>query len=125
VSSGRRATTNWKDPVRPAEVYAVRGSGGPLTIGRVEEFLDEWAPEIESDRPTSGEVLSPMGSWKFADATCSYVKKWPGLGERNPTDPKGSPPVGHEPLRALAAAKRLGCITEKAGTKHCGHSKRL
>ena len=48
-------TTNWKGPANPAEVYAVRGCGAPLTIDQVEEFLDEWAPEIDSDKPVCGE----------------------------------------------------------------------
>lgn len=68
-------TKNWKDPATPAEVYAVRDSGGPLTVDQVEEFLDEWAPEIESDEPVSGETVSSPDGWKFAQVTCLYVAK--------------------------------------------------
>ena len=39
-------TTNWQDPANPGPVYAMSDTGGPLTVDRVEEFLDEWAPEI-------------------------------------------------------------------------------
>ncbi|WP_197506533.1 hypothetical protein, partial [Mycobacterium sp. E3339] len=107
-------TTNWKDPANPAEVYAVRGSGAPLTIDQVEAFLDEWAPEIDSDRPVRGDAISSPDSWKFGVHTCAYVtamvRSWCQESDR--------PEIGRHQWAMsrcvrLAAAHRLGCITRR------------
>ena len=104
---------NCKDPGNPVGVYGLLGNGGPLTVDRIEEFLNEWAPEIESDKPVHGEVLSPTDSWKFGDATCSYVTKMVHVWGQESDRPKGG---RHQWAMSrcvrLAAAKRLGCITK-------------
>jgi hypothetical protein len=106
-------TTNWKDPANPAPVYAVRDSGAPLPVDQVEEFLDAWAPEIDSDQPVAGEVVSPADTWKFGRSTCAYVaamvRSWGG--------PSDVPKAGRHQWAMtrcvrLAAAHRLGCITQ-------------
>lgn len=104
-------TTNWKDPANPAEVYAVRDTGAPLAIKRVEEFLDEWAPEIESDEPMLGKVVSSPDTWRFGQATCPYVAT---IIRAIPTD---TPKAGRHQWMVskcvkLASAQRLGCISE-------------
>jgi hypothetical protein len=105
-------STNWKDPANPAPVYAMRDSGGPLTVDRVEEFLDAWAPEIDSDQPVAGGVVSPAHTWKFGSSTCAYVAAM----VRSSGRPSDQPKAGrHQWAMArcvrLAAAHRLGCIT--------------
>jgi hypothetical protein len=105
-------TTNWKDPANPAPVYAVSDTGGPLTVDDIAQFVDEWAPEIASDAPVEGAVVSPPETWKFAGSTCAYVVAMVRSWGRASDEPK----VGRHQwamTRAvrLAAAHRLGCIT--------------
>jgi len=47
-------TRTFTDPDKPRLVVAVCGVGGPLAVDRIEECLDEWAPEIAFDDPRSG-----------------------------------------------------------------------
>jgi hypothetical protein len=106
-------TTNWKDPEHPAQAYAVRDSGGPLTVDQVEEFLDKWAPEIELDEPVSGEAVSSPDNWSFGQATCPYVAKM----VRSWNQESDRPSAGRHQWAMtrcvrLAAAHRLGCISE-------------
>ena len=106
-------TTNWKDPANPAPVYAVRDSGGPLTVDQVEEFLDAWAPEIDSDQPVAGEVVSPADTWKFGRSTCAYVAAMVRSWGRPSDEPKaGRHQWAMSRCVRLAAAHRLGCITQ-------------
>ncbi len=106
-------TTSWKNPASPAEVYAVRDGGGPLTVDQVEEFLDEWAPEIESDEPVSGETVSSPDGWKFAQATCPYVTTMVRSWNQESDRPKaGRHQWALKCCVRLAAAHRLGCVTE-------------
>jgi hypothetical protein len=105
-------TANWKDPEHPAEACAVRDSGGPVTVDRVEEFLDEWAPEIDSDAPVSGEAVSSPDSWMFAQATCPYVAKMVRSWEQESDRPRsGRHQWAMTRCVRLAAAYRLGCVT--------------
>ena len=106
-------TTNWKDLTNPVQVFALSDSGGPLTIDQVEDFLDEWTPRIDSDKPVGGEIMSPPDDWEFGRATCPYVgtmvDSWslesdrPGVGRHNWAMTR---------CVRLAAAHRLGCIAE-------------
>lgn len=106
-------TANWKDPANPAPVYAIRDSGGPLTVDQLEESLDEWAPPIASDEPVVGAVVSPAESWRFGTSTCPYVAAM----VRSWSEPSDQPEAGRHQWalsRAvrLAAAHRIGCITD-------------
>jgi hypothetical protein len=106
-------TTNWKDPATPAPVYAVRDGGGPLTVDQVEEVLDAWAPEIDSDQPVAGEVVSPADTWKFGRSTCAYVAAMVRSWSRPSDEPKaGRHQWAMTRCVRLAAAHRLGCITQ-------------
>jgi hypothetical protein len=106
-------TMNWKDPANPAPVYAVRDHGGPLIVDQAEEFLDEWAPEIASDEPVEGEVASPADSWKFGRSTCAYVAAMVRSWGRPSDEPKaGCHQWAMTRCVRLAAAHRLGCITQ-------------
>lgn len=57
-------TTNWKDRTNPAPVYARPDSGGPLTVDRVEEFLDEWAPQIGGYSGVDSASTKRRADWK-------------------------------------------------------------
>ena len=106
-------TVNWKDPDNPVGVYAERGAGGPLSVDRIEEFLDEWAPEIDSDKPVSAETISPPEDWQFGQDTCNYVNTMVSAWGQESDKPTGG---RHQWAMTrsvrLAAAFRLGCITE-------------
>ncbi|MGE5696834.1 MAG: hypothetical protein ACM4D3_16865 [Candidatus Sericytochromatia bacterium] len=105
-------TTNWKYPADPAPVYAVRGSGGPLTVDQLEEVLDEWAPQMASDEPVTEVVLSPPQHWKFGRKTCAYVAAMVKSWGRPSDEPRaGRHQWAMTRCVRLAAAHRLGCIT--------------
>ena len=107
-------TTNWKDPEHHAEAFAVRDVGGPLTFDDVEEFLDEWAAtEIDSDHPVSEQVLSSPEGWQFGTAHCPYVIEMVLPWDQESDRPKaGRHQWAMNRCVRLAAAHRLGCITE-------------
>jgi hypothetical protein len=110
-------------------VTARLDTGGPLEGGMdaVEEFLDEWqTPEIESDLPVSGEVVSPPQDWQFGLSTCRYVEVMIESWAKESDKPKGGrhPWAMNRAVR-LACAQRLGCLTEdglKAAKEHLGQS---
>ncbi len=105
-------TTNWKEPANPAPVYAVLGTGGPLTVDLIEEFLDEWAPDLTFDEPVMGEVVSPAESWNFASSTCPYVAAMVRSWCRRSDEPSaGRHQWAMSRCVRLAAAHRCGCIT--------------
>jgi hypothetical protein len=86
-------------------------------MDQVEERLDEWAPELESDRPVSGEVISAPGGWRFAACDCAYatsmVSRW---GQESDRPKGGRHQWALDRGVRLAAATRLGCLSE-AGLK--------
>lgn len=105
-------TTNWKDAAKPVPAYALRDSGGPLSVDDIEEFVDAWAPEIASDAPVEGAVLSPSETWKFAGNTCAYVTAMIRSWGRASDEPRaGRHQWAMTRCVRLAAAHRLGCIT--------------
>lgn len=104
-------TTNWKDTDYPVGACAQRDTGGPLSVERIEEFLDEWCPRIDSDTPALGEMVSSPSDWQFGSGTCAYVAKMVTAWRADrPRDGR------HQWLMdrcvRLEAAHRLGCITE-------------
>lgn len=106
-------TTNFKDSDKPRPVVAVCDIGGPLTVDRIEEFLDEWTPEIASEERVTEEVLSPPQDWKFGTSTCTYVTAM----VRSWGSPSDEPKAGRHQWAVtrcvrLAAAHRLGCISQ-------------
>lgn len=101
-------TTNHKDT--PVPVVARPGTGYALTVRDVAEILDEWAPERPEDTEQLGPVISSPTGWAWGPTTCGYVK---GMVAGWATD---TPDARHPWLVAqatrLAAAHRLGCVTE-------------
>ncbi|UYF96599.1 hypothetical protein OCS65_12995 [Rhodococcus aetherivorans] len=104
-------TTNWKDTDHPVGAYAERDIGGPLSVERIEEFLDEWCPRIDSDTPALGEMVSSPSDWKFGSGTCAYVAKMV-TGWRADRPRNGRHQWLMDRCVRLEAAHRLGCITE-------------
>ncbi|NDV08113.1 DUF3987 domain-containing protein [Rhodococcus sp. IEGM 248] len=101
---------NWKDPASPAETYAVADSGAALTLDGLEELLDEWAPEIDSDQPLGEEPVSNVEDWGFAAGTCRYVSTMVhGWATDRPTGGRHQWALSR--CVRVAAAHRLGCIT--------------
>jgi hypothetical protein len=114
--------TNWKDPANPVPVRAVADVGGPLTVDAIEEFLDEWAPEIGSDESVACDTVSAPDGWVYGPDDCAYVRAmvepW---GEQSDKPKEGRHQWATDRAVRLAAAHRLGCITEdglRASLKH-------
>lgn len=120
-------TFNVKDPRHIVMAYALADTGGPLTVERIEEALDEWGetlgvPELDSDRPVRGEVISPPSDWRFATADCNYVtamvSRW---GQESDRPKAGRHQWAMDRCVRLACAYRWGCLTEdglKAALAH-------
>jgi hypothetical protein len=109
-------TTNWKDPSHPADVLATYGGGGPLAdMDCVEEFLDEWAaPEIDSDSPVSGDIISAPEGWEFGTTNCRYVIEMVVPWDQESDRPKaGRHQWAMNRAVRLASAYRLGCLTQE------------
>jgi len=108
---------NWKSEYDPKPVGAMRDSGGPLTVDQIEEVLDEWgpelAPELPSDTPARGVVVSAPDDWRYAGQTCNYVaemvRRWNQESDRPQS---GRHQWAMNRCVRLACAHRLGCITE-------------
>lgn len=107
-------TRNWKDPRHPAEVFATCGGGVPLAdMDCVEEVLDEWGVEIESDSPVSGEILSAPNGWQFGTTNCRYAIEMVVRWDRESDRPKaGRHQWAMNRAVRLASAYRLGCVTQ-------------
>ena len=97
----------------PVPVTCFADTGGPLSVDRLREVLDEngIAATPEDARDLGVEVSAPA-TWKFADTTCPYTR---ATVENWSTDvPKSSgrhPWLVSQAVR-LACMQRLGCISE-------------
>lgn len=107
-------TMNVKDPVKPVPTWCAADSGTALTVEQISAALDDYAlPEIDSDAAHTGAVISAPEGWTFGDTDCPYV-----VGMVVPWGEKSDEPSGGRHQWAmnravrLAAAHRLGCITE-------------
>lgn len=107
-------TMNLKDPDHPVPTGAVADTGGPLTVDAIEEFLDAYgATALESDQPVSGEVVNAPEDWAFGDRDCNYVQAMVSAwGNESDRPKKGRHRWAMDRAVRLAAAHRLGCLTE-------------
>ncbi|TWS20791.1 hypothetical protein FK529_05565 [Tsukamurella asaccharolytica] len=106
-------TTNHKDPADPVPTSAIRGTGVPLTVAELDAALTRaGVAPMDSDRPTTGEVVSAPSTWSYRQSgqqACKYaddmVRGWAG----------DQPHARHPWLVAqavrIAAARRHGCFT--------------
>jgi hypothetical protein len=103
-------TTNRKDEAKPAHTALDVGKGAPVSLDRVAEVLEDYDVAWEEDDEHLGEVVAPAGDWAFAETTCSYVTKMiTGWASDKPA--ARHPWLVGQATR-LAAAHRLGCISE-------------
>jgi hypothetical protein len=104
-------TINWKDHRHPVSTFAEPDIGGPLDLAALEDVLDQWVPALASDDPVSGIVLAPPADWCYGQSTCSYVRKMiDALSIDKPA--AGRHQWAMDRAVRLAAAHRLGCVTE-------------
>ena len=117
-------TVNRKNPMQPVRVTVTFPGGTPVSLGRVAEACAETdvVAEVE-DREVLGEVIAAHGEWTFTATTCRYVAAMLNpAGTDDPFAPTaglaGDTPKARHPWLVsqsvrLAAAHRLGCISEQ------------
>jgi P4 family phage/plasmid primase-like protien len=107
-------TVNNKDPQNTVPVTAYEDTGGPLTIGEVDERLTEAGIyQLDGDDDTGREEVSPPSEWKWAEKTCAYVAKLiDGWATDSPKPGGGRNPWAYSQHIRLSCAHRLGCITQ-------------
>jgi hypothetical protein len=110
-------TVNHK--AEPVPVTCRDDIGAPLTVDEIDERLNEagiYASDAD-ERPT--EMLSAPAQWRYAPATCGYVKTMvAGWCGDNPT--ARHPWLVSQATR-LAAAHRNGCLTEQYHNEAVAH----
>jgi hypothetical protein len=116
-------TVNVKNPEHPVPTWCEADTGQPLTVEQILTALDDYGvTEIASDAAFTGEVISPPDGWECGSIDCSYV-----LNMVVPWDQESDEPTGGRHQWAmnravrLAAAHRLGCITEEGLTASLEH----
>ncbi|WP_163890311.1 AAA family ATPase [Mycolicibacterium hippocampi] len=116
-------TMNVKDPEHPAPTRCEADTGTALTAEDIAQALDEYGlPEIQSDAAFTGAMISAPDGWEFGDSDCQYVVNmvvpW---GEESDKPRGGRHQWAMNKAVRLAAAHRLGCITEdglRASVEH-------
>ena len=104
-------TVNHKDPARPVPVTVDYRGGAPVSLKQLDETCDTYnVPEVAGDRDVLGEAVSARGTWGYAASTCSYVQAMVD-GWASDTPAARHPWLLGQATR-LAAAHRLGCLTE-------------
>jgi AAA domain len=93
----------------PVPVTCERDTGGPVTVERVGEVLDEAGIYASDVQELSKDVVSAPEAWAFADNPCQYVKTMvAGWATDQPA--ARHPWLVSRAIR-LAAAHRNGCLT--------------
>ena len=109
------ATTNRKSEAAPVPTVMTVTGGSPISITQIRDTLDAYdVPEWDDDRPVLGEVTSPADVWSWAEGTCAYATAMIA-GWRSDTSTARHPWLVNQAVR-LAAAHRLGCLTERDHT---------
>lgn len=107
-------TQNVKDPDNPVPAWCKADTGTALTVEDIAQALDNHGLiEIQSDAAFTGAVISAPEEWKYGNTDCAYISAMVLPWDKKSDKPKGSR-HGWAMNRAvrLAAAHRLGCITE-------------
>lgn len=104
-------SVNCKDAANPVPVGTDFLPGSPLSLTRLREVCDQYGVvEQSEDREVLGEVVQPAATWAYGDPTCKYlVGMITGWAD---DQPDGRHPWLVSQSVRLAAARRLGCITE-------------
>lgn len=116
-------TINVKDPERPAPTWCESDTGTALTVERIAQALEDYGlVEIASDAALTGAVISAPDGWQYGDTDCSYAVAMVAPWNHKSDEPKGG---RHQWAMCkavrLAAAHRLGCITEDGLTASLEH----
>jgi hypothetical protein len=95
----------------------VPDTGGPLTVGEIDERLNEYGIYQEDDDTRSDEQISDPGGWRFAEESCNYVTKLiDGISSDGPKPGKSKHMGRHQwackQAVRLTCAHMLGCISE-------------
>lgn len=99
-------TVNYK--ADPVPVIGHRDTGGPITVERINEVLDEYGV-TDAEAATAAEVVAAADGWTYAESTCAYVKTMT-TGWQSDNPPARHPWMLSQCVR-LAAAHRNGCLT--------------
>jgi P4 family phage/plasmid primase-like protien len=95
----------------PKAVLTIPDVGHPLTVTEIAEALDAYGiGELPEDRDRLGAVVSDTSGWTWAPRTCIYAKTMVASWASDSPDAR-HPWLVSQATR-LAAARRLGCITE-------------
>ena len=94
--------------------FAVRDAGQPLSMFAIEDILcDLGVGDIDSDEPVFDETLSDCGGWDFGDHDCQYAISMVCAWDQDSDRPRaGRHQWALDKAVRLAAAHRLGCLTE-------------
>ena len=120
-------TVNVKDPDNPAPTWCEADTGAALTVGDIAQALDDYGlTEIQSDSTFTGAVICAPEDWKYGTTDCRYVTAMVAAWVMKSDKPKGGRHqwAMNKAVR-LAAAHRLGCITEtglRASLQHLERS---
>jgi hypothetical protein len=116
-------TVNVKAPEHPVPTWCEADTGQPLTVEQILTALDDYGvTEIASDAAFTGEVISAPEGWKYGTRDCRYVINMVVPWDKDSDTPKaGRHQWAMDRAVRLAAAHRLGCITEKGLTTSLGH----
>lgn len=123
-------TTNWKDPDNPMPTFAVHDSGKPLSMFAIEDIVESLGVfDISSDEPMFDEILSDCEEWAFAEQDCEYVIAMVCSWDQDSDRPRaGRHQWALSKAVRLAAAHRLGCLTQDglcAALEHLQYSLEL
>ena len=102
-------STNYKDPERPVPTAVEIRNGRPLSADELADVLDAYNVP-EADATESEETVAPSGSWEWGTSTCAYVSAMVGSWAQD--NPEARHPWAVSQATRLAAAHRLGCITQ-------------
>ncbi len=107
-------TTNVKDPATPVAVTVEFPAGAvPVSWRLLVETLDAYGvAELVGDDDLLGEVVAPVATWTWATSGCGYVISMVN-GWNSDTPTARHPWMVAQAVR-VAAAHRLGCLTEDA-----------
>ena len=107
-------TSNLKDAENPMPTFAVRHAGKPLGLLAIEDILAGLGVfDLGSDEPMFEEILSDCADWDFGDQDCEYVSAMVCAWDKDPDRPRaGRHQWALSKAVRLAAAHRLGCLTQ-------------
>lgn len=107
-------TSNLKDPANPMPTFAARHAGKPVGLLAIEDILAGLGVlDLGSDEPVFEEILSDCEDWDFGEQDCEYVSAMVCAWDQDSDRPRaGRHQWALNKAVRLAAAHRLGCLTQ-------------